>query len=305
MFDVICIGSATTDIFLETGLKEVNRKIAYPVGDKIPLTKIDFEVGGGGVNVSAGLSKMGLKTAYLGKIGNDESGRRILRKLKKEKVKFIGKISNGNSGYGIVLDSFEKNRTILTYHGLTDNLKEKDIKYSSIKSKWIFFSTLREDSLRTEIKILEHCQAKGIKTAFNMDARPLKKQDIDVKKILKKIDFLILNKEEAQLIVNGDSKKELAQKLYDLGPKTVVITDGDQEVISFDGAFNSIMPHKIKAKEKTGAGDAFTSGFLASLIKTQNIEKSLKMGLANSESVIQHFGSQKKLLTWKEAIKKI
>lgn len=305
MIDVICIGSATTDIFLETGLKEVNRKIAYPVGDKIPLKSINFEVGGGGVNVAIGLSRMGLKVAYLGKLGNDESGRRILKKLKQERVKFNGKISHGNSGYGIVLDSYEKNRTILTYHGMIDSLNFEEIKFSKLRSKWIFFSTLKGDALKTEMKIVDYCVKKGIKVAFNLDARHLKNQNIDVKKLLKKIDFLILNKEEAELIVSGKSKRELSEKLYDLGPRDVVITDGEKDAVAFNGNFYSITPHNVKAVEKTGAGDAFTSGFLASLIRNQELQTSLKVALANSESVIRFFGAQNKLLTWKEAMNEI
>ena len=65
------------------------------------------------------------------------------------------------------------------------------------------------------------------------------------------------------------------------------------------------MPHNIKVVERTGAGDAFSSGFLAGWIKTQDIERALKIALANSESEIQYLGTHNKILTWEEANNKI
>jgi len=305
MYDIICFGSATTDIFIETDLKEINRKIAYPVGSKIHVKELKFSPGGGGLNAGAGVSRMGLKTAFLGKIGDDESGKRILNCLKKEKIKFIGKKTKGSTGYGFILDSYEKNRTILSYHGIVDSYKYSEIKPKKIKSKWIFFSSLRGESIKTQAKVISLAKNKGIKVAFNMDARRLKKANLNIKKILKDVELLILNKEEAGYVVKGKNSRELAKKLYHLGPHIVIITDSKNPVCAFDGKkFYSITPNKIKVVERTGAGDAFTSGFLAGYIKTQNIQKSLKIALANSESVIQHFGAHNKLLTWAEVSKR-
>lgn len=306
MYDVICFGSAMTDIFIETGLKEVNRKIAYPVGDKIPIKDIKFEVGGVGVNVAVGLSRMGLKSACIGKIGDDESGKRILDKLKKEKVEFLGKKTKGITGYGFVLDSYERNKTILTYHGLIDDYKLNEIKKNKLKTKWMFFSSLRGKSVETEEKMVYWCKENGIKTAFNMDARVLKKADINLKKILKNIDIIILNKEEAQGLVKGYSKKSLVKKIHKLGPKIVVLTDGKNPLYGFDGEeVYELKPKRIKVVEVTGAGDAFTSGFLAGYIRTGDVKKSMEVGLRNSESVIQHYGCHNKLLNWKEIKKEV
>jgi len=304
MYDIICFGSATTDIFIETRLKEINRKIAYPVGAKIPIKKINFEIGGVGVNVAIGLSRMQLKTAYIGKLGDDESGRRVLNCLKKEKVDFLGKKAGGVTGYGFILDSYERNRTILTYHGLADDYKINEINKNKLKTKYIFFSSLRGESIKTEENLISWCKKNKIKVVFNMDARVIRDAKLNLKKILQNIDIIILNKEEAQLLAEGNDAKNLANKIYELGPKIIIITDEKNPAYAFDGnKIYTIKPHNIKVVERTGAGDAFTSGFLASYIKTQDIDKSLKIALANSESVIQYFGAHNKLLTWKEAEK--
>ncbi|MBW6442556.1 carbohydrate kinase family protein [Patescibacteria group bacterium] len=307
MYDVICFGSATEDIFIDTGLREVNKKIVYPVGTKIPIKSLNFGIGGVGINVSVGLSRMNLKVAYIGKMGNDEAGSRILDCLKKEKIDFIGTKTQGVTGYGFILDTYERERTILTYHGLTDNFKFNEINKNKIKTKWMFFSSLRGESIKTEDKMVQWCKKNGIKVAFNMDAKVVHKAKLNLDRILKNLDLIILNKEEAQSITKGEDPKTLVRGIHNLGTKMVVLTDGRDPAYAFDGKkIYTLIPHKgIKLVERTGAGDAFTSGFLAGYIKTQDIEKSLKIASLNSESVIQHFGAHNKLLKWDEVNKKL
>ena len=86
-YDVITVGSALSDVFVDTGLKTMKshnkRLIAYPVGFKIAVKEIKFSIGGGGTNTAVGFARMGLKTAFLGKIGNDQTATEILNLLKK------------------------------------------------------------------------------------------------------------------------------------------------------------------------------------------------------------------------------
>ena len=82
-----------------------------------------------------------------------------------------------------------------------------------------------------------------------------------------------------------------------MGPKIVVITDKDKPTVAYDGEKKySIKPHNIKVVERTGAGDAFASGFVAGLVAGKNINKCLKLGLRQGESVIKYFGAKNKLL---------
>ena len=302
MYDIICFGSATRDIFIDTGLKEVGRDIAYPVGAKIPIKKLHIDIGGVGINVAVGTSRMGLKTAYFGKFGDDEASEAISGMLKKEKIEFLGEKTKGITGYGFILDSYEKHRTILTHHGLNDNIKESEVDKSKLKTKWLFLSSLRGDSIKTEEKLVYWAKKQGIKTAFNMDAKVLKKYNINLKKILKQIDVLILNKEEAQHLTPGRTGEELAEKISKLGPKIVVITDGEKPVFAQEGGKKyKLTPPKTKVVEVTGAGDAFTAGFLSSYTKTNDTFFSLKIAAENAKSVVQHYGTHNVLLSWKNA----
>ena len=119
--DIITMGSATVDVFAHTDPTQsevVNlhhhKDIAYPLGAKILIKEIHTFVGGGGTNTAVAFARLGLKTAYLGKIGKDDNGKTISDCLFNEKVEFIGTYGQ-ISGYSVILDSVKDDRTIFTY----------------------------------------------------------------------------------------------------------------------------------------------------------------------------------------------
>ena len=94
--------------------------------------------------------------------------------------------------------------------------------------------------------------------------------------------------------------KDLLVGLNKLGPKIVIITDKNNLISCYDGIKKYFLkPNNIKVVERTGAGDAFASGFVAGLIKGKSIEYCLKLGLRESESVIRYFGAKNNLLRMK------
>jgi sugar/nucleoside kinase (ribokinase family) len=221
----------------------------------------------------------------------------ILKLLKREKVEILGKQSKEKSGYSIILDSKEHDRTILSYKGLNNKISMKDIKIQKINTSWIYYSSLLEKSFQTQKKLAKKLYKQGIKIAFNPSEYLIRRKNIN--SLLKKTEILILNKEEAQILSRiKKNKKELAKKLYKRGPKLIVITDKDKETIAYDGKiFYNIKPNKkLKVKERTGAGDAFAAGFVGGIIANKSIKNSLRLGLKESESVIKYFGAKNKLL---------
>lgn len=293
MFDVITFGSGVIDIFVFTEAKEINSFVCYKEGSKILVDKLKFDIGGGGTNTAVAFSRLGLKTGYIGKVGNDENGKHILDMLKKEKVSFLGKQEKGVTGCSIILDSRGNDRTILAYKGINDEIKFSDLKLGNIKTKWIYYSALLGDSFRTQKKLAEELVEKGVKLAFNPSQYLIKKENL--LPLLKLATVLVLNKEEAGMLTK---ESDLLLGLHKLGPKVVVITDKDKKVWCYDGKKKySILPHSsMKVVERTGAGDAFASGFVAGIVTGKSIEESLELGLKESESVLRYFGAKEKLL---------
>ncbi|MGV8086057.1 MAG: carbohydrate kinase family protein [Candidatus Woesearchaeota archaeon] len=308
-YDIITVGSATVDVFIHTDPSQTeilnvhrHKDIAYPLGAKILINEMHFFVGGGGTNAAVAFSRLGLKTAFLGKIGKDDNGKTISDCLFKEKIDFIG--SYGPiSGYSIILDSIAEDRTIFAYKGCNDNLKSNDFKFESINSKWLYLSSMMKDSFNTQKSIVEYAKKKGIKIAYNPSLYLTKKGSRYLSKILKNTDILILNKEEAQTLV-GDPKDNVYNLLFELsklGPKIAIITDASRGAHCYDvkdDIVYSVKPKKVHIVETTGAGDAFASGFVAGIIMGKSIDVSLKLGMLNAESVITHLGSKNILLNY-------
>ncbi len=295
MFDVVTFGSNVIDLFVNTNLHEKGKKMYYDVGSKLLIKDLKEDIGGGGTNTAVAFSRLGLKTAYIGKVGNDTNGEKILRLLKKEKIIFLGK-REGLTGLSIILDSKQHDRTILTYKGVNDNLRLNEIKIP--QTSWLYYSSMLEESFKTQLRLARLLTKKGAKLVLNPSNYQIKKDPKKLNPLLKLSTILILNKEEAQLLTKN---KNLLKGLHKLGPKIVCITNRDKPAYCYDGEkVYSIKPHKnIKVVERTGAGDAFASGFVAGIIKTNNIKKSLEIGQKNSESVIKYFGAKNKLLYWK------
>ena len=160
-------------------------------------------------------------------------------------------------------------------------------------------SSLLEKSFKTQLKLAELLKKKGIKIAFNPSAYQIKKMNI--KPLLKICDIIVLNKEEAQMLVKGKSLPDLLKNIHSLSVRIVVITDKDKRVGCYDGnRMYTIKPHEnVKVVERTGAGDAFASGFVAGQIVGMSIDESLELALKESESVLGHFGAKNNLLKMK------
>ena len=298
-FDVITFGSGVVDVFIDTDVYEKGKFMCYPVGEKILIKNLKMDVGGGGTNTAVAFSRLGLKTGWIGRVGDDFYGKKILNLMKKEKVRFLGKIGeNEISGCSIILDSKANDRTILTYKGTNDEINFNDIKLN-IKTKWLYFSSLLGKSLQTQKRLASLLFSKGVKLALNPSSYLIKSKNIS--KLIKLSEVIILNKEEGQMLLEKYDNKEnnLLNGISSLGPKIVVITNKDKKISCFDSYNNKkyyLMPHKIKVVERTGAGDAFASGFVAGLIVGKPIMECLKLGLKESESVIKYFGAKNKLL---------
>ncbi len=298
MFDVISFGSAVVDVFLDTDIAEKGKFMCYPVGSKILMKNLRFSIGGGGTNSSVAFSRFGFKTGYIGKIGDDNYGKEVIKMLKNEKIKFLGKMEKETvSGYSIVLDSKENNRTILTYKGINNHLNFSELNLKKIKTKWLYLSSLLGDSFNSQKKLVKILNKKNTKIAFNPSDYLIKKNNL--RDLLKYCKVLILNKEEAMLLSNLNDSNKLLENLYKLIKTNgiVVITNGNKKISAYNGKNKFyLMPSKIKIIEKTGAGDAFASGFVSGQMLGKTIQDSLKLGLIESQSVIKHFGAKNKLL---------
>ncbi len=315
MYDIITLGSATVDVFAKTTsqlVKFISSQgekdfIAYPSGSKIIVSDIDFLVGGGGTNTAVAFARMGLKTAFLGKIGLDEHSYKVLHLLETEKIDFIGS-KEGQTGYSIVLDSIEQDRTILAFKGSNNNLRYDEIPTNKLQSKWLYASSMVGESFITLKKIFAHMHAQGTFIAFNPSSYQAKQGLAELKETLQMCELLVLNLEEAKLLLRKENTiHELALELQNQGPNIVIITNGAKGATCYtQEKFYDIQPTPhLKVVETTGAGDAFASGFVIGLCYQLSVENALRLALIQSESVIRSYGAKNNLLDKETAFKEL
>ena len=302
-YDFITMGSGLVDAYIKTGVKENLGKISFSISTKISVKNIEFSTGGGGTNTATTLSHLGFKTGFLGKIGHGNNADIILRELKKNKVDFLGIQSKEHTGYSIVLQGHKKHRTILTFKGSSDNLKNEEINYNKLNTKWIHFTSMADNSFKSQKKVMEYAYKKGIKTSFNPSSYQTKLGVRHLGNLIKKVHVLSMNKEEAQMCVK---KGDLFKGLRKMGPEIVIITNGSREGGVYDGKFlYKFWPNKVKIQTRTGAGDVFSASFVGGLLKTKDVEKAIKIAMANAESKVTQKGTKNGLLSWKEVTKLI
>lgn len=305
MYDVIVIGSATIDVFVNTSYKLFSKKqhsINLPLGTKILVDNVIFCTGGGSTNVSVALSRLGLKVGCIAKIGTDENSHHIINELKKENITPYIVKEKGKTGYSIILDAVGEDRTVLFYQGVNNKLRYNEIK-RNFKTKWLYISSMIDESFKTTEKLSEYCKKNNIKILFNPSSYLAKKGYNYLKKIIKNTDIIILNKEEAKLLTKKYNINDMLKTIYNYGIKIICITDGENGNWCYDGKkYYRLKAGHPKVIETVGAGDAFASGFLSAIIKKNNIELALKVGRANAESVIEHYGAKNNLLTWPKVL---
>jgi len=303
VYDVIVVGGATVDCFVDTGknlFKPTKDVIKFPFGSKVLLQNVQFYSGGGATNISVGLARMGLKVGCVCKIGKDHNAEMILQDLAKEDVdtNLVVK-KEGRTGFAVILDARGHDRTILIFKGSNDLLRFSEIKKRD--TQWFYLCTMLGTSFKTLEKLADYAMKKKIRIAFNPSEYLAKRGYDYLDRILHRTEVLILNREEAMLLSKKKDIKEILSTLRGFGAHVCVITNGDKEIHAYDGNhFYQVKPHPTKVVETTGAGDAFGSGFLSAYIKKKDINFALKVGLVNSESVIQHYGAKNKLLRWNE-----
>jgi len=316
MFDIITVGSATVDVFVYTDknqLIDIHGKgedtqefLAYPAGSKLLINELHTFSGGGGTNSAVALARMGLKTAFLGVLGEDMNSEKILNELKKEKIRFIGYQEIGMSGYSVILDSIAHDRTILTYKGTNDKLRFDRVNKQLLAAKWFYFSSMMSESYKSLEKLARYAEEHDIKVAFNPSSYLAEQGPGFLKEVLSRTTLLVLNKEEAGLISNKKNITDMLSALRALGPRMVIITNGKEGAHGLFGRdYYFIKAHKIKVVEATGAGDAFASSFAGAMIRGKGITSCLRLGLANAESVLLHPGAKQDLLSWQKLCKSI
>ena len=336
MCDVITIGSATMDVFVESDDANIvsvytkNKKsefMSYPYGAKVEISDFTSQVGGGGINTAVNFANLGYNTSAIFKIGDDIYSDGILESFKNKNVDLsnIVQDSNLSTGFSIILVSFQGDRTVLAHRGANAQIKKTDINFEAIKNaKLLYIAPMNGDSTKVLDDIANFASENNVYVCFNAGSTSIKKGFNYLKKILEKANIVVMNKEEAslatQIQVRPDTRdekfseelihpdvKEMFKKLKVCDYQIIVITDGGKGAYAYDGKDFYYCPVFDGPVVSTlGAGDAFASTFCAALGRTnKDIGKALMYASINSAGAVSEFGATQGLLTFEQIEEKL
>ncbi len=276
---------------------------------KFRLIHFPHQVGGNAVNNVVGASRLNLKTAIYINIGSDGFGKQIKERIKQEgaDTRYVVANEGMESNFSTVI-SFKGERTIFVYHqNWKYDLPDLD------SSKWVYLTSLSPSFADSNIinQVIQYIERTRAKLVFNPGTFQIKHGIKKYPRLLAATELFIVNMEEAKIILGykEDEKvdvKKLLNKIADLGPRLVVITDGREGSYGFDGEkYFSLDSFPGKLVETTGAGDAFATGTLAGLYHGKDLNEAMRWGAVNGASVVEQIGPQAGLLTYPKMQEKL
>ncbi len=311
--EIIAIGDIVTDAFIKllddeavTYKNDEGKWLAMKFATKIPFDHAEvLEAVGNAANAAVAFSRLGLQTAFITNVGDDSHGRDMISSLHKDKIdtRFVRINPDKKSNYHYVL-WYKDERTILIKH------EQYDYHWPHLASneipEWVYFSSISENALEYHDKVVAWLHKHpDVKLAFQPGTFQMEAGTERLKDLYSRSEVMILNREEAVFVTGGeyDNLHDLMDRIHNLGCKIAVITDGPDGAYASDGVQRLKMPlypDPSPPKERTGAGDAFSSTFVAALAKGNNIEGALQWAPINSMNVVQNVGAQAGLLSEKE-----
>jgi sugar/nucleoside kinase (ribokinase family) len=312
-YNVITVGESTIDAFmtLEHGSKAMHMEgehggVCFRHGAKIDVDRYDFEIGGNATNVAVGLTRLGVKSTLVSETGDDEFSMKIRNCLAKERIERTFVVETpGPSNFSVIIN-FNGDRTIF----VQDVERKHDFHLTDVSADMVYLTSLGRDWQTPYKKILEFIEESGASLAFNPGSRQLREGKDMIHRVLAKTKVVFLNKEEAELILtdnqtmDGDKEyvHDLMKKIQKLGPGTVVLTNGKKGSYALDdkGEFHFHSSLGGEVVERTGAGDAYTSGFLAASLYGLSLPKAMEWGSHNANSVVGKVGAHPGLLSREE-----
>ena len=301
IFDVICIGAALVDM-----VAQIER---YPENDdEVFVSDLKLLSGGAAANTAYACAKLGLKTAFVGKLGRDDVfGLKIINdfndvKVNTELLKYSDEYRTGSAYVAL---NKEGDRRIYAHSGAANYLSKEDIKENELSfTSIIFLSSLKNIEPFIEAAIIG--RNKKIPVILNPGMLIIEQGFINIKILLEKIDILIISQREFEVLLDLKNKKinpnmvrEEADNLFSLGINVVVITKGKKgALILTHGNAELIPPIKTnKVVDTTGAGDAFSAGFMYGFIQNQSfkfedLKRNVRIGNFIAGKCIEKLGAR-------------
>ena len=307
---ILGIGNAIVDVICKVDdsflLKNKLTKSTMKLVDETKFNnllsnlKIEETISGGSVaNSIVGLSQLGNEVSFIGKISDDNLGKKYEEGLKKEKVEYLysKKKEKTPTGTCLILITPDSERTMCTFLGTAGKINEDDVDAGAVKKSEILFL---EGYLWDEgepKKAFEKAIDNSNKVAMSLsDLFCVERHKPHFLELVKnKLDITFANEQEFMSLIEVKNFDEVINFAKNLN-KCIVITRGEKGAVAIKGdeVVECTAEKNIKIKDLTGAGDLFAGGFLHGIINNKSTKESLELGTRMSSKIIQIIGARLK-----------
>ena len=297
--DVIC--KVDDNFITKNNLTKSTMKLIFDQSEFKNLLKnlkIEKTVSGGSVaNSIVGVSQLGNKVGFIGKVSDDEFGSKYEDGLKKENVEYFysKKKEELPTGTCLILVTPDSERTMCTFLGTAGKINENDVSSDAIKeSEIVFLEGYLWDEGEPK-KAFDKAIYNAKKVAMSLsDLFCVERHKPHFLELVKnKIDIIFANEDEITSLINAKNFSEVINFSKQLN-KLIVVTRGEKGAVAINGAeiFENDIQKNLKIVDLTGAGDLFAAGFLHGYINKLSTKDCLKKGTEMSSKVIQKIGAR-------------
>ncbi|HUY00956.1 MAG TPA: carbohydrate kinase family protein [Candidatus Deferrimicrobium sp.] len=300
MKDVVAIGAALVDM---VALIE-----KFPgIDEEVFVPKLELMGGGSAANFAVACARLGLKTGFIGKLGKDAFGEKLIDEFQKENVEIEGIVVTTEVQTGVCYAAVDKqgNRILYAFSGAANFLQPSDIDEEYLKIfRVIHLASLK--NIKPLIRAAEIVQWEQTRVCLNPGALIVDQGLDKVKPLLELIDIFIGSQGEVKRLFQTENLSKGLRSLLEY-VEIAVITQGNEGslIVTQDGEIK-IPAEQIKVVDTTGAGDAFSAGFIYGLLRynfdPSKLELCGKIGNKAAAHCIQQVGARQGLLTEKEMI---
>ena len=296
--DVIC--KVDDKFILQNNLSKSTMKLVDEVEfiKLLSTLKIEETVSGGSVaNSIVGLSQLGNKVGFIGKVSDDDLGNKYEEGLKKENVQFFysKKKEAIPTGTCLILITPDSERTMVTFLGTAGKIDENDIDTNAIKKSEILFLEgylWDEGAPKTAFEKAISCSDKVAMSLSDLFCVERHKPHF-LEIVKNKLDITFANEQEIMSLIDAKNFEDVINFAKSIS-KLIVITRGKKGALAVnkDEVVECSAKDNLKIKDLTGAGDLFAGGFLHGLIHNKSFKESLIIGTEMSSKVIQIIGAR-------------
>ena len=269
--------------------------LALP-GREIGVVSATRQPGGSAANTIVALARLGVRTGFIGTVGNDREGSQLLDDLQREGVDVTGvTISEGDTGSSLIFIDSHGERAIYVFPSVNDTFCTKNHVYAQ-HAKFLHVSSfMGVEQLKMQISYVRHLSKARTRISFSPGDIYAKLGLEQLKPLIKRTFVLFLNKEEAQCLT-GSTRIEDAANLLDFGAKIIAVTLGaaGAYVVTRSESLH-VAPYNSKIADTVGAGDAFAAGFLYGQLTGKDLHTSGLHGAFMATKSLAQLGGRKGL----------